>query len=378
MRFLLGMLMLMISGSALATIDVLQFKDEAQEQQFRQLTEELRCPKCQNNSIADSNSMIATDLRQKVYELMQEGKSKKEIVDYMVARYGNFVTYDPPLTPLTVLLWVLPVVAIGIGGWVIYARSRRRVRVVPEAFPEQSVPEGKRAGYVAYLPGIVVALIVAGVSYYQTGNYQQVKIWQQATAQAPALLDRALDPKADPLNEEEMSRLALGMRTQLQKNPGDIDGWIMLGRVGMALGNASIATDAYATAYRLDPKNSDAALGYAEALTRSSDPNDNRLGGELLRQLVRTDHSNIRVLSMYAFNAFEQQRFGEAVAAWEMMLKLLPANDTRRAVIERSIAQAMQHCRRRRVNKKRPDGDAIGLFLLCPALLQEQNGGRHA
>lgn len=193
MRFLLGVLMLMISGSALATIDVLQFKDEAQEQQFRQLTEELRCPKCQNNSIADSNSMIATDLRQKVYELMQEGKSKKEIVDYMVARYGNFVTYDPPLTPLTVLLWVLPVVAIGIGGWVIYARSRRRVRVVPEAFPEQSVPEGKRAGYVVYLPGIVVALIVAGVSYYQTGNYQQVKIWQQATAQAPALLDRALD-----------------------------------------------------------------------------------------------------------------------------------------------------------------------------------------
>ena len=175
MRFLLGVLMLMISGSALATIDVLQFKDEAQEQQFRQLTEELRCPKCQNNSIADSNSMIATDLRQKVYELMQEGKSKKEIVDYMVARYGNFVTYDPPLTPLTVLLWVLPVVAIGIGGWVIYARSRRRVRVVPEAFPEQSVQEGKRAGYIVYLPGIVVALIVAGVSYYQTGNYQQVK-----------------------------------------------------------------------------------------------------------------------------------------------------------------------------------------------------------
>lgn len=115
------------------------------------------------------------------------------------------------------LLWVLPVVAIGIGGWVIYARSRRRVRVVQEAFPEQSVPEGKRAGYVVYLPGIAVALIVAGVSYYQTGNYQQVKIWQQATAQAPALLDRALDPKADPLNEEEMSRLALGMRTQLQK-----------------------------------------------------------------------------------------------------------------------------------------------------------------
>ena len=342
MRFLLGVLMLIVSGSALATIDVMQFKDEAQEQQFRQLTEQLRCPKCQNNSIADSNSMIATDLRQKVYELMQEGKSQKEIVDYMVARYGNFVTYDPPLTPLTVLLWVMPVVAIGLGGWIIFARTRRRVRVKQEEFPDDVIPDGKRGGFGLFVPGIVVALGVGAVSYYETGNYKQVQVWQQATAQAPALLERALDPKADPLNEEDMTRLALGLRTRLQADPTNVEGWIMLGRIGMVLGNASTATEAYANAYRLDPKNSDAALGYAEALTRSSDPDDNRRGGELLRQLVRGEHANVRVLSMYAFNAFEQQRFGEAVAAWEMMLKLLPANDTRRAVIERSIKQAME------------------------------------
>ena len=333
MRFLLGLLMLVISGSALATIDVMQFKDEAQEQQFRQLTEQLRCPKCQNNSIADSNSMIATDLRQKVYELMQEGKSQKEIVDYMVARYGNFVTYDPPLTPLTVLLWVMPVVAIGLGGWIIFARTRRRVRVKQEEFPDDVIPDGKRGGFGLFVPGIVVALVVGAVSYYETGNYKQVQVWQQATAQAPALLERALDPKADPLNEEDMTRLALGLRTRLQADPANVEGWIMLGRIGMVRGNASTATEAYANAYRLDPKNSDAALGYAEALTRSSDPDDNRRGGELLRQLVRGEHANVRVLSMYAFNAFEQQRFGEAFAAWEMMLKLLPANDTRRAVI---------------------------------------------
>ncbi|TKU00811.1 cytochrome c-type biogenesis protein CcmH [Citrobacter sp. wls830] len=342
MRFLLGLLMLVISGSALATIDVMQFKDEAQEQQFRQLTEQLRCPKCQNNSLADSNSMIATDLRQKVYELMQEGKSQKEIVDYMVARYGNFVTYDPPLTPLTVLLWVMPVVAIGLGGWIIFARTRRRVRVKQEEFPDDIIPDGKRGGFGLFVPGIVVALVVGVVSYYQTGNYKQVQVWQQATAQAPALLERALDPKADPLNEEDMTRLALGLRTRLQSEAGNVEGWIMLGRIGMVLGNASTATEAYANAYRLDPNNSDAALGYAEALTRSSDPDDNRRGGELLRQLIRGEHANVRVLSMYAFNAFEQQRFGEAVAAWEMMLKLLPANDTRRAVIERSIKQAME------------------------------------
>ncbi|HHR3861885.1 TPA: cytochrome c-type biogenesis protein, partial [Salmonella enterica] len=118
-----------MSGSARATTDVMPFKDEAQEQQFRQLTEQLRCPKCQNNSIADSNAMIATDMRRRVYDLMQEGKSRQEIIDYMVARYGNFVTYDPPLTPLTVLLWVLPLATIVAGGWIIVARTRRRVRI---------------------------------------------------------------------------------------------------------------------------------------------------------------------------------------------------------------------------------------------------------
>lgn len=329
MRLLPGMVMLMlalvISGSARATTDVMPFKDEAQEQQFRQLTEQLRCPKCQNNSIADSNAMIATDMRRRVYDLMQEGKSRQEIIDYMVARYGNFVTYDPPLTPLTVLLWVLPLAAIVAGGWIIVARTRRRVRLRREPLPADTPVCGARAGWGVYVPGAVIALAVGAGSYALTGSYPQVRAWQQATAQTPGLLARAL-----------------GLRTRLQNDAGNVEGWLMLGRTGMVLGNAGTATGAYANAYRLDPKNRDAALGYAEALTRSSDPEDNRRGGELLRQLVRSDHTDIRVLSLYAFSAFEQQRFGEAVAAWEMMLKLLPADDTRRAVIERSIRLAQE------------------------------------
>lgn len=329
MRLLPGMVMLMlvlvIAGSARATTDVMPFKDEAQEQQFRQLTEQLRCPKCQNNSIADSNAMIATDMRRRVYDLMQEGKSRQEIIDYMVARYGNFVTYDPPLTPLTVLLWVLPLAAIVAGGWIIVARTRRRVRLRREPLPADPPVCGARAGWGVYVPGVVIALVVAAISYSQTGSYPQVRAWQQATAQTPGLLARAL-----------------GLRTRLQNDAGNVEGWLMLGRTGMVLGNAGTATGAYANAYRLDPENRDAALGYAEALTRSSDPEDNRRGGELLRQLVSRDHTDIRVLSLYAFNAFEQQRFGEAVAAWEMMLKLLPAGDARRAVIERSIRLAQE------------------------------------
>ncbi len=201
------------------------------------------------------------------------------------------------------LLWVLPVVAIGIGGWVIYARSRRRVRVVPEAFPEQSVQEGKRAGYIVYLPGIVVALIV--------GWRQLLPDWQLSAGENLAaghgtgsgVAGQGAGSENRSAQRRRDVASCAGDAYSTAKKSGRYRRLDYVGRVGMALGNASIATDAYATAYRLDPKNSDAALGYAEALTRSSDPNDNRLGGELLRQLVRSDHSNIRVLSMYAFNA---------------------------------------------------------------------------
>ena len=106
---------LFCSLSAWASIDVLNFTSQEQEKEYQQLTQELRCPQCQNNNIADSNATIAVDIRAKVFELLQEGKSKQQVVDYMVQRYGNFVTYDPPLTAATIMLWVLPLLLVLFG-----------------------------------------------------------------------------------------------------------------------------------------------------------------------------------------------------------------------------------------------------------------------
>ncbi len=120
---------LLLSFSAFATIDVYDFDSPAQEQQFHELSNTLRCPKCQNNSIADSNAALSQDLRQKVYEMTKQGKSRDEIVDYMIARYGNFVTYNPPLTASTAILWVAPFSILIIGFAVIILRSKRRKSV---------------------------------------------------------------------------------------------------------------------------------------------------------------------------------------------------------------------------------------------------------
>lgn len=262
MRALTGLLMLIICGSAWASIDVMPFNDEAQEQRFHQLTEQLRCPKCQNNSISDSSSMIATDLRQKVYNLLQEGKSNQEIVDYMVVRYGHFVTYDPPLNPLTLLLWGLPLAIVILGCWVIYTRAQRRVRLKQELFPDKTPSERKQSGLILYLPGICLALGIGILCYDQTGSYQQVKTLQQASARMPELLKRALSAQGKPLSQEERAYLILGLRTRLKSAPDNVEGWIMLGRLGVMEGDVAMAADAYANALRLEPLNRDARQSY--------------------------------------------------------------------------------------------------------------------
>ena len=88
------------------------FEDPKQRQTFLKLTQELRCPKCQNQNIADSDAMIAHDMRRKVYQLMQEGRDDTEVIEFMKTRYGDFVHYQPPVNAATIWLWLLPLLFV--------------------------------------------------------------------------------------------------------------------------------------------------------------------------------------------------------------------------------------------------------------------------
>lgn len=116
---------LLASASAFA-IDPLPFKDAQQRERFQHLTSQLRCLVCQNESLNDSNADLARDLRHEVFQLMQQGKSDDEIKQYLVARYSDFVLYDPPLRASTVLLWFGPALVLAIGAAVVVLTVRRR------------------------------------------------------------------------------------------------------------------------------------------------------------------------------------------------------------------------------------------------------------
>ena len=125
MKWLLLTLSLFVSMGAFAQQDRYQFYNNKQAILFEELTKELRCPKCQNQNIADSDAVVAKDLRDKVLVLVKEGKSKDEVIDYMIDRFGYFVHYDPPVTPATLVLWVLPVLIVIVGFGFIVIRQRK-------------------------------------------------------------------------------------------------------------------------------------------------------------------------------------------------------------------------------------------------------------
>lgn len=137
---------LTLTGVAHGAIDTYEFSNDAERDRFRELTKELRCPKCQNQDIADSNAPIATDLRREIFRMLGEGKDNQQIIDFMVDRYGDFVRYKPALTAKTAILWFGPL-GLLVGGFVVIGVivGRRRTQRA-ESADTLSAEERQRLG----------------------------------------------------------------------------------------------------------------------------------------------------------------------------------------------------------------------------------------
>ena len=118
-------LCLCLSGLAVAQVDTFEFATAEQQERFRRLSDELRCPMCQNTNLSGSPGGVAEDLRREIHRMIMEGMSDREIEQFMFERYGDFIFYRPRLRPDTVLLWFGPLLFLLIGGAVGYGVWRR-------------------------------------------------------------------------------------------------------------------------------------------------------------------------------------------------------------------------------------------------------------
>ena len=137
LRTVLAALCLTWAAAGLAGLEKFDFTGNVDEHRFKELIAEIRCLVCQNQSLADSDADLAHDLRQEVYDLMQTGQDNAQIVDFMVARYGDFVLYNPPVKPSTYLLWYGPFVLLTIGILLLIKTVRQRTRQTESGFSEQ-------------------------------------------------------------------------------------------------------------------------------------------------------------------------------------------------------------------------------------------------
>jgi cytochrome c-type biogenesis protein CcmH len=128
-----------------APIETYTFENPEQEDIFYKLNDELRCLVCQNQNIAESNADLAKDLRREIYNMISEGQTEEEIVEFMVQRYGDYVLYRPPMKPLTWLLWFGPALVFLFGLYYAIKRFRSVSTDVPQSdLSEQDLERIKR------------------------------------------------------------------------------------------------------------------------------------------------------------------------------------------------------------------------------------------
>jgi len=134
---------LLLPNTTYSQVDTFEFDTEEQQDRFRTLSDELRCPMCQNSSLSGSTGGVAEDLRREVYRMIMEGMSDSEIIQFMFERYGDFILFRPRLTAGTVFLWFGPLLFLFIGGLFAFG-IWRRARKITDSDTELDKTQQKR------------------------------------------------------------------------------------------------------------------------------------------------------------------------------------------------------------------------------------------
>ncbi|WP_413727930.1 c-type cytochrome biogenesis protein CcmI [Sodalis sp. RH19] len=206
--------------------------------------------------------------------------------------------------------------------------------------PVAPAPARPPLGAWVLIPGAAALVLVTLAFYAWTGGAFQVWRWQQTVAEMPALRARIMDPHASQLSAQELARFAVGLRASLREHPQQTQDWLILGRIGVVMNDAAMATQAFERAHRLAPDDDAITLDYAGVLTRSADAGDNQEGDSLLRALLKRQPGNITALNLLAVGLYQQGDYAQAISLWRQVLTLLPAGDVHGDAIRRVINQA--------------------------------------
>ena len=207
---------------------------------------------------------------------------------------------------------------------------------------KQEMKKTKISTLGVVVPSIILVVAVTYGMYFKFGALDKVQHWQEVSSNLPELSKKLMSSEGGALTDDELEDLTLALRTRLHYQPKDSTGWLLLGRIALANRDAETAKDSMERAYKLEPKNEDVQLGFAQALMLSPDEADQNQARLILSRLIQNDYVDLRVFSLLAFDAFERQDYPGAVKYWSIMQQMIGPQDSRYEMLSRSIESAQK------------------------------------
>ncbi len=325
---LLVVMWLVAAGAAYAAEAQPLAQNPVVEKRLNAISENLRCLVCQNESLAGSRAELAEDLRREVRHLIEAGKSDKEIIDFLVSRYGDYVLYDPPFKSTTLFLWVGPFVLLagGLIGLIVFLRRRSRRGLVdepdytPATAPEKVVDPVQTRVTGRWLLWLLMAMIPigGGLVYLKVGNLAALN---------PANVKPAPDPNV----------MVARLQAKMDANPDDPAGWQLLARAYMVMNRPDDAVKAFGHILPLIKQEPQLMADYAEALAATGDLKGARTW---IKNALQKGSQDPKVLFMAGGMAFDEGNYKQAISFWERILKLVAPDSPEAKFVQENISEA--------------------------------------
>lgn len=318
---------LLFSLSANAQIvDIWQFNSVEEQEYSLQIASQLRCPQCQNQNLLESNAPTAVSMRHQVFKMVAEGKDKTQIMQYMTARYGDFVLYNPPLTIGTSLLWGLPTVALIAILYLIFKLSRLQKRQPKEhahshqQISEQLLPmdrvsppiEGRWP--IHKLLVILVGVVIIG--YFFSPRFELT--YQEYQRISDPLLSFT------PLQQEQNDLLRL--QNDIRQSPENSELWATLGEYYLYQNSYDNSLIAYQRALKYGGENAQIYSAIATVLYYQAGQQLTKEVSAVINKALSLDPQEVTALMLVASDAFMNANYDQAIDIWQ---KLLDSNTPR-------------------------------------------------
>lgn len=338
-------LMLLLCCSVLyASIDAYEFQSDEQRHLYQKLTEELRCPKCQNQNLADSDSQIAADLRKELYQQLLAGKSENEIVNFMQERYGDFVLYKPRVQWNTLFLWLSPLALVLIvvlrlwlsrrSGSVLASSADLKASVSTSVTANKPLLNGRQLNFFSLL--VLLAVAVGSLLIYR----------HMGAVRALQITDLGRSVFAHQFSEGEQERQQKILLDELDNwlaDHPDGEGFVyMRARLLSMSGAWDRAIADYQSLVTKFPDQDNFLAEYAQTLFLKNNRALTADAHALLRRALEINPHNVTALGLLGMYSFEQKDYRTAIELWDRLLQSIPQGTPQAAAIAEGVAKARE------------------------------------